>query len=140
MNDASALVDTARRGPPEPPTRVLWPDLVRVVAVYAVIVLHVAAVPVTHLSELPAASWMWANAYDSLVRPCIPLFVMVSGALLLTPREWNFRTFVTRRASKVLVPFLAWSALYAFWNQLMNEKAFSLGRLLKHVAGAWPIP
>ncbi len=123
-----------------PSTRVLWPDLVRVCALFAVIVLHVAAVPVTHFRELPLNEWWWANAYDSLVRPCIPLFVMLSGALLLTTSDWNARNFVRRRVVKVVIPFLAWSAIYAAWNCALHGQTTSVARFLRHLAGGMGDP
>src|SRR5437773_8796972 len=116
----AASTGSASQGIPPPSTRVLWPDLIRVCALLAVIVLHVAAVPVTHFRELPLHDWWWANAYDSLARPCIPLFVMLSGALLLTPRDWHACTFARRRAGKVVIPFVAWSGIYAVWNYVVH--------------------
>jgi len=130
----------AVQGTPSPSTRVLWPDLVRVCALLAVIVLHVAAVPVTHFRELPLNGWWWANAYDSLARPCIPLFVMLSGALLLTSRDWNVHTFVRRRVGKVVIPFVAWSAIYAAWNYVLHGQPTSVARFLRHLAGGMGDP
>ena len=86
---------------PYTPTRVLWADLIRVVAIFAVIVLHVAAVPVTKFKAIPQSQWWWANGYDALVRPCIPLFVMLSGALLLPRPTWHAAQFIRRRIGRV---------------------------------------
>lgn len=79
---------------PDSGTRLIWVDLVRTIAVLAVIVLHVSAWPVTQFGKIPVEAWWWANAYDSLVRPCIPLFVMISGAVLLTRKTWDYRYFL----------------------------------------------
>jgi fucose 4-O-acetylase-like acetyltransferase len=117
----------------------VWADLIRVVALTAVILLHIAAVPVTHFKDLPIEKWWWANAYDSLARPCIPLFVMLSGALLLTGREWNPGTFVRKRVRKVVIPFVAWSAIYFAWNGVVNDGAVSVARFMRHWPAEWPI-
>ena len=135
-----AAARTASAGPDGAPARVVSADLIRVIALAAVIVLHVAAVPVTHYKDLPVERWWWANAYDSLARPCIPLFVMLSGALLLTAREWNPGTFVRRRATKVVIPFVAWSAIYFGWNGVVHDQAIPVARFFRHLAGGMGDP
>ena len=54
-------------------------DFTRIVACLMVVVLHVSATGVAEFSH----DWVYFNAYDSLVRACVPLFLMLSGALLL---------------------------------------------------------
>ena len=44
----------------------------------------------------------------------VPLFFMISGWLLL-PRSESLRVFFTKRMTKVLIPFVAWSFIYLFW-------------------------
>jgi len=97
-------------------TRLLWPDLVRVYSVFAVILLHAAAVPNTSFNKIPLTWWWQTNIYTAIVSTCIPLLVMLSGALLLTPRNWDVRRFVHRRLIKVLIPLLPWSLVYAGWR------------------------
>jgi surface polysaccharide O-acyltransferase-like enzyme len=113
--------------------RILWPDFIRVVAVLAVTVLHVAAVPVTQYGFISASDWWWTTAFDSLVRPCVPLFVMLSGALLLTHRAWNVSRFVRQRLVRVAILFVAWSAIYAVWNYFFHGVKMSLGEFLRHL-------
>lgn len=59
--------------------------------------------------------------YDSLVRWCVPVFIMVSGALLLkTNREEPLPSFFKRRATKVLLPFLIWSIAFYIYGQMRS--------------------
>jgi surface polysaccharide O-acyltransferase-like enzyme len=120
--------------------RLFWPDFVRSVAIFAVIVVHVAGVPASQFASLPRSQWWWANGYDALVRPCIPLFVMLSGGLLLTRVEWNVSYFVRRRLGRVVVPFVAWSLLYVAWNYLFSGEATSLETLLRRFASGMAEP
>ena len=53
----------------------------------------------------------WAIRWGSLVRPCVPLFVMLTGVLSL-PVKVNMESFYKRRIPRVLFPFLIWSVLY----------------------------
>jgi surface polysaccharide O-acyltransferase-like enzyme len=108
--------------------------------VFGVIILHVAAVPVTRFAQLPSGEWAWANAYDALVRPCIPVFIMISGSLLLTRAEWNVSSFVRSRILRVGVPFVAWSLLYAAWSGLVHDKPVGFGRFFYHLAAGMTDP
>lgn len=45
------------------------------------------------------------------MRPAIPLFVMVTGALLL-PVRTTTPAFYKKRLLRVMVPFLIWSVAY----------------------------
>lgn len=54
----------------------------------------------------------WGAAYGALLRPCVPLFVMLTGALLLPVKEKSTSLFYKKRILRVLWPFLIWSALY----------------------------
>ncbi|MGE5239020.1 MAG: acyltransferase, partial [Chloroflexota bacterium] len=96
--------------------RLLWADLVRVYSVFAVILLHAAAVPNTSFNKIPLTWWWQTNFYTAIVSTCIPLLVMLSGALLLTTANWDVRRFVYRRLTKVLIPLLPWSLVYAGWR------------------------
>ena len=49
--------------------------------------------------------------YGSVLRPCVPLFVMITGALLL-PVRGDASTFYKKRIPRVFYPFLIWSVLY----------------------------
>jgi surface polysaccharide O-acyltransferase-like enzyme len=107
--------------------RIVWIDLIRVASLYSVVVLHIAAVAASAFGSIPMNWWWGANLIDAAVRPCVPLFVMVSGALLLYPgREQPFRVFLRRRVSKVVIPLLAWSVLYAIWRIAFHGQSITL--------------
>ena len=62
--------------------RVVYFDALRVFASLAVMVLHLAA---QHWADVPVDSGAWRafNGWNSAVRWCVPVFVMISGALFL---------------------------------------------------------
>ncbi|HEX8993193.1 MAG TPA: acyltransferase family protein, partial [Anaerolineales bacterium] len=49
--------------------------------------------------------------YGGIARVGVPLFFMLSGFLLL-PRMESLRSFYGKRMLKIVVPFIAWSAIY----------------------------
>ena len=67
--------------------KMIWVDNARILAVFAVVVLHVAAVVVLGIEDLDNLNWWVANIIDSSVRWCVPTFVMISGLLLLDPNK-----------------------------------------------------
>lgn len=91
--------------------RLLWADLMKIIAICGVILLHVSA---SYLVPFDASRHWWiGNFYDAFSRWCVPLFVMVSGALLLpNAGQRPLRRFFLVRVRRVLIPFLVWSAIY----------------------------
>lgn len=95
----------------------VWVDVIRTVAIVAVILVHVTA-PIT-LEFGTVASWNWhvGNTLDSLARPCVPLFFMISGYLLLGRLE-PAALFFKKRLTRIAAPMILWSLFYiAFKNR-----------------------
>lgn len=92
-----------------------WIDLIRVVAVFQVVLVHLSYV--IFFKEPPRSSnWLAANFYDSFSRMGVPLFFMVSGYLLLGKSE-PIAQFFRKRFFKVGIPTLFWSAAYLLWSE-----------------------
>lgn len=83
----------------------------RNIATFAVILLHVTAPFVLQFNKISFASWQLANLLDSLLRFGVPVFVMISGAVLLDRAE-PLSVFLSKRLKRVFLPFLAWSIVY----------------------------
>ena len=66
-------------------------DVLRVGACLAVILLHLSATIVMDRDFLGGIHWHISNAIDAATRWCVPVFVMLSGALLLAPPVGNNR-------------------------------------------------
>jgi surface polysaccharide O-acyltransferase-like enzyme len=90
----------------------LYADVLRALATVAVIMLHVASGYVYEFPTLPRDQWWPAHFYDSATRWCVPIFIMLSGSLLLRPTPLTPEQFLWRRGTRVLIPFLVWNAVY----------------------------
>ncbi len=112
-----------------PETFILWADNLRVFAVFAVILLHVAEGFVGGItpSDPMYGSYTWwaGNIYDSITRWCVPLFVMISGYFLLNTDDAN-KLFFRKRLHRILIPLLFWSVFFSFWLIL---KSYAKGDL-----------
>ncbi|MCC7507155.1 MAG: acyltransferase family protein [Saprospiraceae bacterium] len=104
---------------PAPPASLAWADRLRNLATVMVIGIHVSA-PVAH-GYAAFDSWFWwaANWWDSACRPSVPLFVMLSGFLLLG-KDYPLGDFLQRRFTRVIVPSLAWMVVYNIYNHLAS--------------------
>jgi len=98
----------------KPPMHLPWVDLIRVVAIYLVVVVHVSGQLTNIWGEIPNSQWLIADIYGGIARISVPLFFMISGYLLL-PRSETLKDFYMRRMTKVLIPFVAWSLIYLGW-------------------------
>lgn len=92
---------------------IVWLDVMRAVAMLMVIGVH--CIDPFYISPtlgvLPEYKH-WAAVYGSFLRPSVPLFVMMTGLLLLPVREVSLGVFYKKRIYRVLFPFLIWSVLY----------------------------
>ena len=95
--------------------RIVFLDYLRVVACFMVILVH-ACEPFyldgvgTYIANANDA--FWVTAIDSALRCAVPLFVMTSSYLLF-PVQGSTSDFFRRRLTKIVVPFIVWSVLYA---------------------------
>lgn len=94
-----------------------WADLCRALAIFGVVLIHACgATAFYQYGKIPKMDWLSANLLDSLVRCSVPLFVMLSGALLLKPelKPISIRQ-VWRRVSRVFFPLLTWNVIYILY-------------------------
>ncbi|KLV07378.1 membrane protein [Photobacterium aquae] len=89
-------------------------DVLRCMAAVAVVVIHVLGPYREQLGQISDGSWIVAISFNSFSRWAVPVFIMISGALMLSDRRpFELGYYVRRRLGKVLVPFLVWSCFYA---------------------------
>lgn len=112
-----------------------WGDLSRVVAIFGVVLIHSCGEIFYQYGKTPIGDWLSANFLDSLARFSVPLFVMLSGALLLkSGAELVTFTALVRRISKVFFPLLTWSIIYLFYVSYFNGEVIDWYSLLKQPA------
>ena len=91
-----------------------WIHLVRVLACVMVVAIHICNIAFEHN---PKDNFV--NEIDSIfafvvLKPCVPLFLMVTGYLILPYSYGNdVKGFYRKRVPRVLFPLLSWSVIYA---------------------------
>lgn len=123
--------------------RLVWLDLVRVGAIFLMVLLHVSAGYIVLWQEQTLFSWNLVNVWASLSRICVPWLILMSGALLL-PRvkKVGVAHFYLKRGLRILKPWIFWSVIFIFLNFLTGNEASSIKRLLVGTVwtGFWLLP
>jgi surface polysaccharide O-acyltransferase-like enzyme len=113
-------------------------DLIRTVAIILVIILHASIEPnpnVDFMSSAGVQLWWASNVYDSISRTAVPLFIMLTGALLLQPTKADepLRVFFKKRWTRIGIPVLFWGAIFFVWDFTVKGQALTLTSVLQGV-------
>ena len=101
--------------------RLYWVDLLRILATLAVIGLHICSTGIWYDTDVSSSVWIAVNFYASLSKWCVPVFVMISGSLFLTPtKEITISSIYTKYVPRLVVAFVIWSILYIIAYNLNN--------------------
>ncbi|WP_321373630.1 acyltransferase family protein [uncultured Draconibacterium sp.] len=115
-----------------------WADDLRIFAILAVIVIH-AVIPIVHnFNSISLKYWWLGNILNSASRFCIPVFLMLTGALML-PKEYQLGDFFKKRMLRILLPFILWNFIYIVykWNRDSIEINFLEYSLSQFQGGAY---
>jgi len=92
-------------------------DLIRAYAIVMVIMVHSAALPMLNFSSISQSEWWVSNLLFSFAHQGVPLFIMISGLLLLDPaKNEPTAVFVKKRFRKIIIPLIFWSAFFYCWR------------------------
>lgn len=95
-------------------------DFLRALAITGVILIHVSAGGFSH----PAGSFDWLSAlfWGSVSRASVPVFLMLTGALMLDPgRQLTIRQLWLRKIPRLLAALLAWALIYRLWRMAFYD-------------------
>ncbi len=123
MKDKIVLTDNKRSLPL---------DILRIIAILAVILLHSA---MTFLLYEPHTSeYIWGSVFDSISRLGVPIFVMISGALMLDEKkDESSRVFLNRHIKKIVFIFIVWTGIYCASTiciHLINNESLSFENII----------
>ena len=96
--------------------RIFYYDVLRAVAIVLVILSHITK-QFALTRPIGSLGWSLAVSFQDVAVMGVPIFLMISGALLLN-RDYELTDFFKRRFSRVLIPFVFWGVLYPFMFML----------------------
>lgn len=97
-----------------------WANYIRAVATIMVVVLHVCAPTLEGNKNLSNGIWHWANGIESVTRVSVPLFLLLTGALLIDKKE-SITSIFKHRLTKIVFPFLFWSVFYNTYYSINSD-------------------
>lgn len=107
-------------------------DVIRFVAITLVIVLHCTAFPYQFLNSqvtsLDILNWFTDDFYAAVGLIGVPLFIMLTGALLLNPNRDDepLKVFYKKRLDRIALPFTFWTVVYFAWSFTVLGKPLTL--------------
>lgn len=111
--------------------RLHYISYLRVLATCSVLLIHAST---GYLNAFTATGfdWNYANVLNSFTRFSVPLFVMLSGALLI-PKKESLKDFYSKRLLKLLWPFLFWLFIYLiyYFYRYTNFEVLPISRVLE---------
>lgn len=97
--------------------KLFFVDAMRSWAIINVVLLHSASPSMLKFDSLNPEFWWSANFFFTFAHHAVPLFIMISGLLLLDPSKTeSLMTFLKKRFFRVVVPFLTWGIIYFIWR------------------------
>ena len=89
-------------------------DILRVIAMIMVIIIHVSNVYSRSFGIISNKSYFISLCFNTISRISVPIFLMISGALLLN-REFEWKSY-SKRIIKYLLLILVWDSIYLIWE------------------------
>lgn len=90
--------------------------MIRSIAILSVVILHISSEFVSTY-DIRTYEFFIGNLFNVSTRWGVPVFIMLSGYLLLIKNERPL-IFFRKRLNKILIPVLFWSVFYIFWSCL----------------------
>lgn len=113
--------------------RIYYLDILRVIACLAVIMIHSSCDYVMY--KTTNFNFWVGNIFDSFARLGVPLFVMISGALLLDEKYDYSKEKLLKHIKKMILFFVFWSFVYCLLFNIIGqlfllEKDFNVYRII----------
>lgn len=118
------------------PNRLVYPDLLRLLAAFAVLLIHVTSVGLGADNVNGSTVWTSSLVINSLCRWAIPVFFMVSGMLFLNPeKEFKLSRFFKINVFRLVLCIVIWGFFYS----LLDQYVFSVLSLKSIVVALYGI-
>lgn len=119
--------------------RKVYCDYLRIIATFAVVIIHVAATKWTGV-DVNSNLWKNINFINSIFRWCIPIFVMISGTLFLG-KDISLKKLYSKYILRMVLAFFFWSSFYVFNapGGIKNGIRHIIGGILKGHYHMWYI-
>lgn len=112
--------------------RIYYLDILRVIACLSVIMIHTSSRYV--VKDFGTFNFYVGNFFDSIARIGVPIFVMISGSLMLDEKYDYSNKKLIKHIFKLLIFFLFWSIFYSIINNVINNKSIDIINFISSIA------
>ena len=99
-------------------------DVLRVLAALAVVFIHVSCKGWVR-EKVGSSEWWASNFWDGVMRWAVPIFVMISGALMLNPeKKFSIKKLYSKNILRIVIAFSIWSIIYILFDMFVMKKGF----------------
>ena len=105
--------------------RIIYYDFIRAFAIFGVVACHCFSYLVINTDIFNTRLWFYSMFLNCLRDISVPLFVCVSGALLITKKD-TIITFLKKRVNKVIVPFIFWVIAFIIIEIIMKQPKYPM--------------
>ena len=100
-------------------------EMLRTLACFFVVVIHVSGTYFATWGKIPTSNWLFINIFSTLSRFAVPMFTMISGALILK-KSSNFKSSIKRILKIILVLLLSSLFYLIVVDLILNGKPFNI--------------
>lgn len=103
-------------------------DYIRALAIVCVVILHTIGISLNKSSPAIGINWWIAILIESVTKVAVPLFIMLSGYLILDKnKKYNSSSeFYKKRIKKIGIPIIFWSIFYYLGFTIFTGKSLSI--------------
>lgn len=103
----------------------IWVDYLRVLAIFAVVTIHATSFIYSDFNKIPNDDWWLANTLNGLSRFSVPMFIMISGYLLLG-HDIGTKDFYISRGFRIIPALIFWSIFFVVFDFFLETKPLLL--------------
>lgn len=113
-------------------------DIMRILACFCVIMIHCPIFDQGNYYEYTSFEFQSINLWGVLSRWAVPVFVMLSGMMILPHGdETSISRLIVRRVLKMLVAYVGWSCVYSFYNTYILGIVYAPTKLKTFIDGCF---
>ena len=91
-------------------------DILRIISMFMVVIIHVSNVYSRSFGIISNKSFFVSLVFNTISRISVPIFFMISGALLVN-REFDKKKYI-KRLNKYIILIIVWDLIYLIWEYL----------------------
>jgi len=96
-------------------------DIVRIIGIFGVIFIHLLYPVYSRPDFFGGVAWWVATIIYSFSLVSVPLFIMLSGYLLI-PKSESIGANLRRITKRLIIPLVVWFGIYLWWNGFLLVK------------------